>query len=128
MAILSYLPKVKRGLGLALGAHFLYDFSKKCAFFNTISVGKVSTPYLFPFPRYQAKCVIKFLCRQLMASQTLRFISDQPPKQWLTGWERGEDGNTKIWISRQPKSFLDEIKNIFHSLWRAIIWLKTQIW
>ena len=29
MALLSYLPKVKRGLGLALGAHFLYDFSKK---------------------------------------------------------------------------------------------------
>ena len=24
------------------------------------------------------------------------------------------------------KSFLDEIKNIFHSFWRAIIWWKSQ--
>ena len=26
------------------------------------------------------------------------------------------------------KSFLDEIKNIFHSFWRAIIWWKIKIW
>ena len=32
MAVLRYLPKVKGGLGLALGAHFRYDFSKKSAF------------------------------------------------------------------------------------------------
>ena len=29
--------------------------------------------------------------------------------------KRGEDGNTKIKISQERKSFLDEIKNIFHS-------------
>ena len=26
------------------------------------------------------------------------------------------------------KSFLDEIKNIFNSFWRAIIWWKIKIW
>ena len=26
------------------------------------------------------------------------------------------------------KSFLDEIKSSFHSFWRAIIWLKIEIW
>ena len=26
------------------------------------------------------------------------------------------------------KSFLDEIKNIFHSFCRAIIWLKSKVW
>ena len=26
MAVLGYLPKLKRGLELALGAHFLYGF------------------------------------------------------------------------------------------------------
>ena len=26
MAVLGYLPKLKRDLGLALGAHFLHDF------------------------------------------------------------------------------------------------------
>ena len=65
---------------------------------------KVSMSYLFSFPRYQAKCVIKFLFRQLMTSETLRFILDQPPKQWLIGRVRGEDGNTKIWIPRQQKN------------------------
>ena len=63
---------------------------------------KVSMPYLFSFPRYKIKCVINFLFRQLM-SWTLRFILDQPLKQWLTGRKRGEDGNLKIWISWERK-------------------------
>ena len=41
MAVLGYLPKLKRGLGLAFGAHFLHDFSKKCFLFNTLSMDKV---------------------------------------------------------------------------------------
>ena len=36
-------------------------------------------------------------------SQTIRFTLDQPLKQWLTGRKRGEDGNTKILISRERK-------------------------
>ena len=28
---------------------------------------------------------------------------DQALKQWLTGTKRGEDGNTKIWISQEQK-------------------------
>ena len=64
---------------------------------------KVSISYLFSFSRYQTKCVIKLLFRQLMTSQTLRFILDQPPKQWLTGGKRRKGGNTKIWISRERK-------------------------
>ena len=57
---------------------------------------KVSMSYLFSFSRYQTKCIIKFLFRQLLTSKTLRFILDQALKQWLTGSKRGEDGNTKI--------------------------------
>ena len=41
--------------------------------------------HLFSFSRYQTKCVIKFLFRQLMTSLTLRFIFDQPLEHWLTG-------------------------------------------
>ena len=29
MAVLGYLPKLKRGLGLAFGAHFVHDFPIK---------------------------------------------------------------------------------------------------
>ena len=32
MAVLGYSPNLKRGLGLAFGAHFLYDFSIKIFF------------------------------------------------------------------------------------------------
>ena len=34
--------------------------------------------------------------------------------------------NAKIGISREQKSFLDEIKSIFHSFQRAIIWCKNK--
>ena len=53
--------------------------------------------YLFSFSRYQTKCVIKFLFRQLMTSETLRFIIDHPLKQCLTGRKKkGDDGNANI--------------------------------
>ena len=38
---------------------------------------------------------MKFLFRQLITLQTLRFIVDQALKQWLTGRKNGEEGNTK---------------------------------
>ena len=55
MTVLGYLAKLKRGLGLAFGAHFLHDFSIK-----------MSMSYLISLSRYQTKFVIKFLSRQLM--------------------------------------------------------------
>ena len=58
---------------------------------------------LYFFSRYQIKCVIKSLFRQVVTSQTLRFFLNQPLKQWLTGKKRGEDENTKIGISRERK-------------------------
>ena len=99
MAVLGYLPKLKRGLGLAFGAHFLFDFSIN----NTLSMDKVSMSYLFSFSRYQTKCVIKFLFRQMMTSQSLRFIFHHSLKHWLTGRKRWQDGNTKTWISQEWK-------------------------
>ena len=66
MAVLGYLLKLKRGLGLAFGTHFLHDFSIKMLF-NTLSMDKVSMSYFFSFPGYQTKCV-NFLFRLLMMS------------------------------------------------------------
>ena len=57
---------------------------------------KVSMSHLTSSSRYQTKCVVKFLFRQLMMSYALRFFLDQPLKQWLTGRKRGEDENTNI--------------------------------
>ena len=55
MAVLGYLTKLKRDLGLAFGAHFRHDFSIKM-FLISYSING------------QTKCVIKFLVRQLMTS------------------------------------------------------------
>ena len=57
---------------------------------------RVSMSHLISFSRYQTKCVIKSLFRQVMTSQTLRLFLNQPLKQWLTGEKRGEDEYTKI--------------------------------
>ena len=54
MAVLGYLPKLKRGgPGIAFGVHFLHDFSKKCSLFNILSI------------------VIKFQCHNFFASQDI---------------------------------------------------------
>ena len=97
---------------------FCMIFPKKCSLFKTLSMGKVSMSYFFSFSRYRtkSKCIIKFLFRQLMMSWTLRFILNQALKQWLTGRKRGEDGNTKIWISWERKEFFRWNKNIFQFL------------
>ena len=76
---------------------------------------KVLMSYLFSFSRYQTKCVIKFLFRQLMTSQILGFIFDQSLKQWLTGGNRGEDRNTKILISQERKELFRLNKKHFYS-------------
>ena len=85
MAVLGYLAKLKRDLGLAFGAHFQHHFSI-IMFLTEYSINGQSfnvTPY--SFSRYQTKCVIKFL---------FRFFLDQPVKQWLTRRKRGEGENT----------------------------------
>ena len=101
MAVFGLFTKViKRS-----GTSFCYTFSalffyKNVFLSDTPSMDKVSMSYLFSFLGYQTKCVIEFLVRQLMTSWTLRFIFDHPPRQWSTGRKRGEDRNTKNWISR----------------------------
>ena len=55
---------------------------------SVISMNKVSMSYILSFSRHEKMCH-KFLLRQLMTSQTLRFILDQTRKQWLTGKKRG---------------------------------------
>ena len=76
---------------------------------------KVLMPHLISFSRYQTKRVIKFLFRQMMMSSTLIFSLNQPLKQWLTEKKKGKMEKQKFEYLENKKSFLDEIKNIFHS-------------
>ena len=114
------------GLGLGFVVHFMHDFSIKMFFIWYSIYGQGFNVIPFFLVRISKKCVIEFLFRQLIMSWTLRFIFDHPPKQWPTGRKRGKGRNTKKWISWERKRFLDEIKSIFHSFWRAIIWWKNK--
>ena len=69
MAVLGYLAKLKRDLGLPFGAHFHHHFSIKM-FLTEYSINgqKVSMSHLIFFSRYQTKCVLMFLFRPLMTS------------------------------------------------------------
>ena len=73
---------------------------------------KASMSHFTSFSRYQTKCVIKSLFRQVMTSQTLRFFLNQPLKQWLTGKKEGKTKIQKFKYLKNEKGFLDEIKNI----------------
>ena len=83
-------------------------------------MNKVSMLHLISFSRYETKCVIKFLFRQLMTSQVLRFFLDQALRQWLTGKKRVENENTKMWISRERKEFFRWNKKTFSIVFEGL--------
>ena len=51
---------------------------------------------------------------------------DRPLRQWLTRRKKRGRQIQKFEYLENKKSFLDEIKSIFHSFWRATIWLKKK--
>ena len=48
MAVLGYLPKLKRVQGLAFGAHFLHDFLRKMFLFNALKLTTFQCHIFFP--------------------------------------------------------------------------------
>ena len=95
-------------------------FPEECSLFNTVSMGKASISYLFTFSRYQTKCVIKFLFKnfKIYLQSSSIAIADRVKE------ERMEI--QKFEYLENEDSFLDEMKNLFHSFWRAIIWWKIK--
>ena len=106
MSVVDYLPKSKRGLGLAFYAHFLHNFSIKCSLFNTLSMDEVSVSYLFSFPRYQIKCVNKFLVKkvddvinfEIYLQTTSKHMADREKK-------RGRRKYKNLNMSRKKRAF-----------------------
>ena len=121
--------KIKKGSRTSLWCTFsAWLFYKNVPYLTLYQWTKFQYHTFFPSQDIKQNELLSSYNRQLMTSWTLRFIFDQPLKQWLTGGKRGEDGNTNIWISRERKELLGEIKNIFHSFWRAIIWREIKNW
>ena len=84
---------------------------------------KVSMSHLISFSGYQTKCVVKFLFRQLrrqiFLGSTFKAMADKEKKGMMK--------IQKFEYLEYEKSFSDEIKNIFHSFRRTIIWQKIKI-
>ena len=125
IAVLVYIAKLKRGLALAVDAHFLHDFSIKMFLIWYSYNGQSSnvTPY---FLRKISKCVIRLLLPQLMMSWILRFFLDQPLKEWLTGRKRGKDKNTKTWIYRERKDLFRWNKKHFSNFLKGYHLVKNK--
>ena len=68
-------------------------FPLKYFLFNALSIIKDSMPYLFSFLRYQIKCVIKFLFRQLMVLSTFEIYLGSSSRAMADREKKGEDGN-----------------------------------
>ena len=58
MVVLGYLAKLKRGLGLSFGEHFLHGFSIKCFLSNALSMDEVSMSHLISFLSYQQNVLL----------------------------------------------------------------------
>ena len=130
MAVLGYLVKLKRCLGLVSGtAWFFHNNVPYSSFYQ--SMDKVSMSHLISFSRYETKCDIKFLFRQLMTSWTLRFFLRSTSKAMANSEKKREDKNTKIY--KCLENYLVKNKNLTKSSGHKLIWIlawlcKTKIW
>ena len=100
---------INKGLGLAFVVYFPHDFSKKCSLLNTPWIDNISMKYLFfLFSRYQTKCEIKFIFRQLTTSWTLGFIFIILSCNNQKGKKEEKTEIQKFKYIQNEKSFLDD--------------------
>ena len=120
--------KIKKGSGTSFWCTFSAWFFHK------------NVPYLilYQWPKFQ--------CHTFFPSQDIKqnvLLSSYLNSRWhhkfqdlssiklsSNGWQGEKEEKVKIQkfeYLQNEKSFLDEIKNIFHSFWRTIIWWKIKI-
>ena len=116
--------KIKKGSGTSFWYIFSAWFSHKKIPYLILYLWTKFQLHTF-FPSQDIKHYSLF--RQLMMPSTLRFIFDHPLKQWQQGENEGRTEIQKFEYLENKKSLLDEIKSIFHSFWRAIIWWKIEL-
>ena len=82
---------------------FLY----KGSLFNTVSMAKVSISYLLSLSIYQTKCVDNAINFKIYFGSSSQGMADRE--------KEGKVEIQKFEYLENEKSFLEEIKNIFHS-------------
>ena len=109
MAVLSYLPKLKRSLGLVLGAYFLHDFSMKM--------------FLIWYSIYGQK----FQCHTFLPSQDIKqnMLLCSYLDNW---WKIGPSPSKKNCVICFIENPLKMMKNIFYFILKALFILKQLCW
>ena len=108
-----------------------------CTFFAWFFHKSVSYLILYQWTKFQCHNLFLFqdIKRNVLLSSYLdswwrhKFQDFSCIKLKSNGWQGKKEGQTKIQkfeYLENEKSFLDEIKNIFHCFWRAIIWWKIK--
>ena len=136
IAVLSYLPKLKWGMGLTWSAHiYCIVFQYKCFLFNTLSIDKVQYHFFFPSQDIKQNVLLSHYLNNWWRHKLEEFIFNHPlnhplsifpssfPSRSLrpTGKRWGKNRKKKIWISRGRKELFRWNKSIFHNYLRVFI-------
>ena len=122
--------KNKKGLELVTSRSSGYKTSSKNTFISYIS------PYQLWWYNEVVLELFQILHLQIYACQFMKWYFIIIIHKWfhfhLSFWIwklwKGREKLQKSEYFEKEKSFLDEIKNIFHNFWRAIIWWKNRKW
>ena len=126
MAVLGFLLKLKRGLGLALVTFSAWFFFHK------------NVPYLilYQLTKFQRHNFLFLKISNKMCYQVLIYITDdvknvkiylRSSSKAMTDKEKDEKTEIQNFEYLEIKdSFLDEIKSIFHNYLRTITWWKNE--
>ena len=119
--------KIKKGSGASFWCIFsAWFFHKNVPYLIHYQWTKFQCHILFPTQDIKQTVLLRsYLDSWWCHKHYIRFFLDQHLAD--NGWQGEKERKTKIQKSeylKNERSFLDEIKNIFHSFWGAIIWLK----
>ena len=118
--------KMKKGSGTSFWCTFsALFFCKNVPYlFDTLSIDKVLMSYLFFLLMILNEMFIRVLFRQLLGDIINFKIYLWSSSKAMAGFEEAE--TQKFEYLENKKSFLDEIKSIFHNYICAIIWWKIK--
>ena len=111
----------QKGLELKTSCSLGYEQVQKNSFISYILSDQVWWCNIKSFLSYSKNYICKFMQAHSWHHKLFHFHLSFCI--WIV-W-KGRKKITKIWLESE-KSFLDEIKNTFHSFWRAIIWWKNK--
>ena len=114
--------KDKRSLELVNSSSSGYKTSSEKSFISYISSDQVWWRNIKRFSSYSKNYICKFMQTNSWDHKLFHFICPSESGKC------GKEGKKlqKFEYLQNEKSFFDEIKNIFHSFWKFIIWRKNQ--